>query len=90
MRSQAALALLAFGFASASDAGPLTGGVRMATDPILLTATHRADRKRRLPARDCTPLNGRFGYYGNPWCEHAYYGDEDPSFYRERYRTKKK
>jgi hypothetical protein len=20
------------------------------------------------PVRDCTRLNGRWGYYGNPWC----------------------
>jgi len=19
--------------------------------------------------RDCTPINGRYGYYGNPWCD---------------------
>jgi len=23
------------------------------------------------PAKDCTRLNGRFGYYGNPWCTPA-------------------
>ncbi len=23
------------------------------------------------PARDCTRLNGRYGYYGNPWCSPA-------------------
>jgi len=22
-------------------------------------------------AKDCTRLNGRFGYYGNPWCSKA-------------------
>lgn len=21
--------------------------------------------------KDCTPYNGRFGYYGNPWCSAA-------------------
>jgi hypothetical protein len=20
------------------------------------------------PVKDCTPFNGRYGYYGNPWC----------------------
>jgi hypothetical protein len=26
----------------------------------------------RLAApKDCTPYNGRFGYYGNPWCTAA-------------------
>lgn len=23
------------------------------------------------PVKDCTRLNGRFGYYGNPWCTKA-------------------
>jgi len=22
----------------------------------------------QTPPKDCTRLNGRFGYYGNPWC----------------------
>lgn len=24
------------------------------------------------PQRDCTPINGRYGYYGNPWCDTGY------------------
>jgi hypothetical protein len=23
---------------------------------------------REAPVKDCTRLNGRVGYYGNPWC----------------------
>jgi len=23
------------------------------------------------PLKDCTRVNGRFGYYGNPWCSPA-------------------
>ncbi len=23
------------------------------------------------PVKDCTRLNGRWGYYGNPWCSRA-------------------
>ena len=23
---------------------------------------------REAPVRDCTRINGRYGYYGNPWC----------------------
>jgi hypothetical protein len=23
---------------------------------------------REAPVKDCTRFNGRFGYYGNPWC----------------------
>lgn len=22
----------------------------------------------RMPPKDCTRFNGRWGYYGNPWC----------------------
>lgn len=23
------------------------------------------------PSKDCTRINGRYGYYGNPWCTRA-------------------
>ena len=26
---------------------------------------------RGAPLKDCTRVNGRFGYYGNPWCTPA-------------------
>ena len=26
------------------------------------------ERYGPIPPKDCTRLNGRFGYYGNPWC----------------------
>lgn len=26
---------------------------------------------RGAPRKDCTRLNGRWGYYGNPWCTKA-------------------
>jgi hypothetical protein len=26
---------------------------------------------RQAPVKDCTRLNGRYGYYGNPWCTPA-------------------
>jgi hypothetical protein len=26
---------------------------------------------RDAPIKDCTRINGRFGYYGNPWCTPA-------------------
>jgi hypothetical protein len=40
---------------------------------------HRAYRAQRAPAadhlgapvKDCTRFNGRWGYYGNPWCSPA-------------------
>jgi hypothetical protein len=37
-------------------------------------AGKRKDLRSWQPApvvKDCTPLNGRFGYYGNPWCSRA-------------------
>jgi hypothetical protein len=45
---------------------------------VVGTVTDPADAARRKGVRalqpavkDCTPLNGRFGYYGNPWCSRA-------------------
>jgi hypothetical protein len=26
---------------------------------------------REAPIKDCTRINGRYGYYGNPWCTPA-------------------
>jgi len=26
---------------------------------------------RDTPVKDCTRINGRYGYYGNPWCTPA-------------------
>jgi hypothetical protein len=26
---------------------------------------------RDAPIKDCTRINGRYGYYGNPWCTPA-------------------
>lgn len=28
-------------------------------------------------ARDCTPFNGPYGYYGNPWCDGGWKYAED-------------
>lgn len=33
--------------------------------------------------RDCTPMNGFYGYYGNPWCDTGSYRLPDIEF-RER------
>jgi hypothetical protein len=33
--------------------------------------------------RDCTPINGFYGYYGNPWCDTGSYRPADIEF-RER------
>ncbi|WP_245279933.1 hypothetical protein [Hyphomicrobium sp. 99] len=37
--------------------------------------------------RDCTPINGRFGYYGNPWCDTGSSRPPDIDF-RERQRMR--
>lgn len=29
------------------------------------------DYVRTAPVKDCTRVNGRWGYYGNPWCTPA-------------------
>lgn len=54
--------------------------IRAATAAVLvlslLPAAADAGRKQRqswndAPLKDCTRLNGRYGYYGNPWCTPA-------------------
>jgi hypothetical protein len=43
----------------------------------LAVASSAAEAKRYRPTlaspplKDCTRLNGRWGYYGNPWCSKA-------------------
>jgi hypothetical protein len=31
----------------------------------------RGARSWTAPVKDCTRINGRWGYYGNPWCSPA-------------------
>jgi len=26
---------------------------------------------RHMPLKECTRINGRYGYYGNPWCSRS-------------------
>jgi hypothetical protein len=33
------------------------------------TAVVAIQQKQYRPARDCTPTNGPFGFYGNIWCQ---------------------
>ena len=33
--------------------------------------TAAREAETRSPPKDCTRFNGRFGYYGNPWCTPA-------------------
>ncbi len=51
--SAAALAVASLSFAAGADAG----------------SHKRKAQKRVYVERDCTPINGRYGYYGNPWCD---------------------
>ncbi len=49
--------------------------------------SHR--QKNRPPSyatRDCTPINGLYGYYGNPWCDTGSSRPADIEF-RERQRA---
>ena len=39
--------------------------------------------------RDCTPINGRFGYYGNPWCDTGSYRQEDNTFRQRQAKIRK-
>jgi hypothetical protein len=37
-----------------------------------LAEARKAQRSyAEAPLKDCTRLNGRWGYYGNPWCTKA-------------------
>lgn len=41
-------------------------------------AGKRVKRERdQVVERDCTPYNGPFGYYGNPWCDGGFKYAED-------------
>jgi hypothetical protein len=47
--------------------------VAAAAGPVGAEGWHGGSFSSRLGARDvrvkdCTRLNGRYGYYGNPWC----------------------
>jgi hypothetical protein len=48
-------------------------------------AKHTWQKPSPRPKRDCTPINGRFGYYGNPWCDTGSSRPPDIEF-RERHR----
>ena len=44
-----------------------------ATMPGASTEARSKQREKfaKAPLKDCTRLNGRWGYYGNPWCTPA-------------------
>ena len=41
---------------------------------------NHASAKPHPAERDCTPINGRYGYYGNPFCDTGSYRLEDIEF----------
>jgi hypothetical protein len=47
----------------------------LAVAAVCATASEAGSRKgvrsAPPPVKDCTRLNGRWGYYGNPWCTPA-------------------
>lgn len=48
----------------------------LASAAMLPSPADAAKRKsartwQAAPVKDCTRLNGRWGYYGNPWCTKA-------------------
>lgn len=66
--------------------------VFLASEPVLAKhkprtkATHSWQKSGPPRAdRDCVPINGRFGYYGNPWCDTGSSRPPDVDF-RERHR----
>jgi len=71
-------------------------GLLSALAAVTATSGAIADRARAKPKprpwyakpveRDCTPINGRFGYYGNPWCDTGSSRPPDIQF-RERHRS---
>jgi hypothetical protein len=61
----------------------LAAGAIMIVASLPLAGSASADGKRLKRSgdshaiRDCTPFNGPFGYYGNPWCDGGYKYAED-------------
>lgn len=51
--------------------------VALVSAPLDADAQNKKPRRDREVARDCTPYNGPFGYYGNPWCDGGYKFAED-------------
>jgi len=44
---------------------------------------------RHFPPKDCTRINGRYGYYGNPWCNKFEQGRWDRWNARQRLKSQK-
>lgn len=59
-----------------------------ATDKPRARAKHTWQKPQPRADRDCVPINGRYGYYGNPWCDTGSSRPPDIEF-RERHRWQK-
>lgn len=55
------------------------GAIALVAAPLSAEAGGKKERRYedRPIARDCRPINGPFGYYGNPWCDGGYKYAED-------------
>ncbi|WP_409561053.1 hypothetical protein [Hyphomicrobium sp. MC8b] len=79
-RSSIALASAVAAFAVSSPAE--------ATHKPRSKAKHSWQKPASRADRDCVPINGRFGYYGNPWCDTGSSRPPDIEF-RERQHLQK-
>lgn len=64
-----------------------TAGILAGTFAVDAHARSKSKRYQdRWVERECRPYNGRFGYYGNPFCDTGSYRLEDMEF-RDRERA---
>jgi len=61
-----------------------------ATTALAAPQVRHGHKRKHVPPpyaqRDCTPINGFYGYYGNPWCDTGSSRPADIEF-RERQRA---
>ena len=73
----------------------LSYAILVLTAALLTSASAAIAGANRKPVRavavkrDCTPINGRFGYYGNPWCDTGSYRQEDIEFRQRQAKVRK-
>lgn len=82
----AIIAAASLGMASHAFAGPVPDARLMGPEASKASAVHVVGSKnryykRKRYERDCTPINGPYGYYGNPFCEGGYTRDGEAGGY---------
>jgi len=77
-----ALAVIGVAFAIAATSQASAGHAAKSKEKVW-----RAPPPFERAERDCTPINGRYGYYGNPWCDTGSSRPPDIEF-RERQRLR--